>query len=117
MKKTFAELREQRLAANEKLGDIYAAAAKRELNDEEKLQVINLTREIESCEREMRAINLDMANMEAQKSRRNSDVNARLRELMMESRETKSTRSITLNPIASTSEINNIKASYIRVTR
>ena len=42
-KKTFSQLREQRLAANEKLGDIYVKAANRELNDEEKMQVINLT--------------------------------------------------------------------------
>ena len=35
-KKTYSQLREQRLAANEKLGDIYVQAANRELTDEEK---------------------------------------------------------------------------------
>lgn len=114
MKKTFEELREQRLAANEKLGDIYVKAANRELTDEEKMQVTNLTREIENCEREMRGINLEVANMEAQKSHRKRDIAAYIREQMMESRETKSTRTITLNPInpaAVPAETANIKAS------
>ena len=114
MKKTFEELREQRLAANEKLGDIYVKAANRELTDEEKMQVTNLTREIENCEREMRGINLEVANLEAQKSHRKRDIAAYIREQMMESRETKSTRTITLNPInpaAVPAETANIKAS------
>ena len=111
MKKTFEELREQRLAANEKLGDIYVKAANRELTDEEKMQVTNLSREIENCEREMRGINLEVANQEAQKSHRKRDISAYIREQMMESRETKSTRTITLNPVASPSETANIKAS------
>ena len=111
MKKTFEELREQRLAANEKLGDIYVKAANRELTDEEKMQVTNLSREIENCEREMRGINLEVANQEAQKSHRKRDIAAYIREQMNESRETKSTRTITLNPVASPSETANIKAS------
>ena len=114
MKKTFEELREQRLAANEKLGDIYVKAANRELTDEEKMQVTNLTREIENCEREMRGINLEVANQEAQKSHRKRDIAAYIREQMVESRETKSTRTITLNPInpaAVPAETANIKAS------
>ena len=111
MKKTFEELREQRMTANEKLGDIYVKAANRELTDEEKMQVTNLTREIENCEREMRGINLEVANQEAQKSHRKRDISAYIREQMMESRETKSTRTITLNPVASPSETANIKAS------
>ena len=114
MKKTFEELREQRLAANEKLGDIYVKAANRELTDEEKMQVTNLSREIENCEREMRGINLEVANQEAQKSHRKRDIAAYIREQMVESRETKSTRTITLNPInpaAVPAETANIKAS------
>ena len=111
MKKTFEELREQRMTANEKLGDIYVKAANRELTDEEKMQVTNLSREIENCEREMRGINLEVANQEAQKSHRKRDIAAYIREQMMESRETKSTRTITLNPVASPSETANIKAS------
>ena len=114
MKKTFEELREQRMTANEKLGDIYVKAANRELTDEEKMQVTNLSREIENCEREMRGINLEVANQEAQKSHRKRDIAAYIREQMMESRKTKSTRTITLNPInpaAVPAETANIKAS------
>ena len=114
MKKTFEELREQRMTANEKLGDIYVKAANRELTDEEKMQVTNLTREIENCEREMRGINLEVANQEAQKAHRSKDIAAYIREQMNESRETKSTRTITLNPInpaAVPAETANIKAS------
>ena len=111
MKKTFEELREQRMTANEKLGDIYVKAANRELTDEEKMQVTNLTREIENCEREMRGINLEVANQEAQKAHRSKDIAAYIREQMNESRETKSTRTITLNPVTLNTETNNIKAS------
>ena len=111
MKKTFEELREQRMTANEKLGDIYVKAANRELTDEEKMQVTNLTREIENCEREMRGINLEVANQEAQKAHRSKDIAAYIREQMNESRETKSTRTITLNPVTVSTETNNIKAS------
>lgn len=111
MKKTFEELREQRMTANEKLGDIYVKAANRELTDEEKMQVTNLTREIENCEREMRGINLEVANLEAQKAHRSKDIAAYIREQMNESRETKSTRTITLNPVTLNTETNNIKAS------
>lgn len=114
MKKTFEELREQRMTANEKLGDIYVKAANRELTDEEKMQVTNLTREIENCEREMRGINLEVANQEAQKAHRSKDIAAYIREQMNESRETKSTRTITLNPINPATvpaETANIKAS------
>ena len=110
-KKTFEELREQRMTANEKLGDIYVKAANRELTDEEKMQVTNLTREIENCEREMRGINLEVANQEAQKAHRSKDIAAYIREQMNESRETKSTRTITLNPVTLVTETNNIKAS------
>ena len=111
MKKTFEELREQRMTANEKLGDIYVKAANRELTDEEKMQVTNLTREIENCEREMRGINLEVANLEAQKAHRSKDIAAYIREQMNESRETKSTRTITLNPVTVSTETNNVKAS------
>ena len=78
------------------------------------MQVTNLTREIENCEREMRGINLEVANQEAQKAHRSKDIAAYIREQMNESRETKSTRTITLNPINPATvpaETANIKAS------
>lgn len=111
MKKTFQEWREQYLSANEKLGDIYVKAANRELTAEEQMQVTNATREVEEAKRGMDLANAEAGNLEAQKHRHISDVNSRIRELMMESRETKSTRTITLNPVASSTETANIKAS------
>jgi HK97 family phage major capsid protein len=112
--KTFAEWREQYMSANEKLGDLENKNANREVNEwesAEQMQKITLEREIAEAKRGMDLCNADAANREAQKIHRNADLNARIRELMMESRETKSTRTITLKPVASESETNNIKAS------
>ena len=95
-KKTFAQLREQRLAANEKLGDIYVKAANRELNDEEKMKVLNLTREIEMCEREMRGINLDVTNQEANASREKANIAKSFRSLLSEAAKTGQKREILL---------------------
>ena len=113
-KKTFNELNSQRLAANEKLGDIYVKAANRELTAEEKMEVINLTREIEQCEREMKGINLEVANVQAQANRRKSDIDAYFREQMKAAREGTSKRTILLNPGtdgAGTNVTGNIAAS------
>ena len=95
-KKTFEQLREQRLVANEKLGDIYVKAANRELNDEEKMQVINLTREIEMCEREMKGINLEVTNQQANASRETANKKAAFRELVSEAAKTGQKREILL---------------------
>ena len=99
-KKTFQQLRQQRMAANEKLGDLYQKAANRELTAAEQIEETNLTREIENCEREMRAINLEAANTDARRATRHEDANAALREIMQQSRETKSARTLTLYPQA-----------------
>jgi hypothetical protein len=115
MKKTFAELREQRMAANEKLGDIYVKAANRELNDEEKMQVLNLTREIEECEREMRGINLDVTNQEAQKSRREVEKKAAFREVLEKLR-TGAEREILLNAAAGNVSANIAASGAIELT-
>jgi len=97
-KKTFSQLREQRIAANEKLGDIYVKAANRELNDEEKMQVINLTREIEMCEREMKGITLDVTNQEANASREKANIAKSFRGLLSEAAKTGQKREILLFP-------------------
>lgn len=96
-KKTFAELREARLAANEKLGDIYMKAANRELNNEEQMEVYNLTREIEQCENAMRGINLETENIKANAARERADKAKYFRELLKDSRDGKSSRTILLN--------------------
>lgn len=96
-KKTYKELREQRLAANEKLGDIYQAAANRELTAEEQIQVENLNREIDQCEKQMRGINLDTANLEAKRASRNADIKKQFRELLLQNAEGKSKRTVLLD--------------------
>jgi len=95
-KKTFDSLRSQRLAANEKLGDIYVKAANRELNDEEKIQVTNLTREIEMCEREMTGINLEVTNKKLTAEREKADKAQSFRELLKDVRNGKVDREILL---------------------
>ena len=97
-KKTYSQLREQRLAANEKLGDIYVKAANRELNDEEKMQVINLTREIEMCEREMTGINLDVTNQKANASREQASKKAAFREILKDAKDHAQKREVLLFP-------------------
>lgn len=98
MKKTFAELREQRMAANEKLGDLYAKAQNRELTDDEKIQEINLTREIRQCEDAMRALNLEGENAKITAEREKANKGAHLREILSDLRQGKGEREITLAP-------------------
>lgn len=100
-KKSFEQLREQRLAANEKLGDIYVKAANRELTDEENMQVINLTREIEMCEREMKGINLEVANQQINATREQANKQAAFRELVSEAAKTGQKREVLLFPTQS----------------
>jgi len=115
-KKTFAQLREQRLAANEKLGDIYVKAANRELNEEEKMQVINLTREIEMCEREMKGINLDATNQQANASRETANKKAAFRELVSEAARTGQKREVLLFPTDSNVKGNVTASGAIELT-
>jgi hypothetical protein len=114
-KKTFEELREQRSTANEKLGDLYLKANNREFTAEEQMEVTNLTREIEECERQMRGINLDQEHSKAVAERERMAKNEQFRALMRESREGKSLRTILLNPgtnvDGSSNTIGNIAAS------
>ncbi len=97
-KKTFAELREQRMAANEKLGDLYSKATNRELNEEEKIQEINLTREIRQCEDAMRALNLEAENGKITAEREKANKGAHLREILADLRQGRGEREITLAP-------------------
>jgi hypothetical protein len=69
MKQTFEQLRERYKSANEKLGDLYIKAANRELTPEEKMEEINLTREINQCKESMQGINLELENAKATASR------------------------------------------------
>ena len=113
-KKTFAEWREQYVTANEKLGDLCNKNANREVKDwdsADQMQKIQFETQIAEAKRGMDLANADAANLEAQKFQHSRDIAAYIREQMNESRETKSTRTITLNPVTVSTETNNIKAS------
>lgn len=99
-KKTFAELREQRMNAMEKLNDLYITAdnEKRELTSDEKLQEAKYKREIEQAQIEMRQINLDADNSKTVASRKADMINANFRTLLQNVRQGKAEREITLAP-------------------
>lgn len=86
------------MAANEKLGDLYAKAQNRELTDDEKIQEINLTREIRQCEDAMRALNLEGENAKITAEREKANKGAHLREILSDLRQGKGEREITLAP-------------------
>ena len=94
----FKELKERRLQANEKLGNLYQKAANRELTAEEKIEETNLVREIQMCENGMREINLEAANELNMRSRANETLRKSFREVLKQAREEKSTRTILLSP-------------------
>ena len=94
--KDYKQLREQRMAVNEKLGDLYAKAANRELTDEEKMTEINLSRELSQCEAAMRAINLDEENAKTAALHASENTAANFREYLKGVRSGKSDREITL---------------------
>ena len=97
-KKTFAQYREQRFAANEKLGDIYIKAANRDLSAEEQMQVTNLNREIEMCEIAMRGMKLDSDYENAMRENALVNKNRAFRELVEEACKTGQKRELLLAP-------------------
>lgn len=96
-KKIFAELREKRTAAEEKIGDIYAKAANRKFTEDEEMEVLNLKREVDLCETKMSGINLEMQNANAMTNHRRETINRTFREELESSLKTQSQRSILLN--------------------
>ncbi len=94
-KKTFEQLREQRLAANEKLGDLYAKAANRELTPDEKMQEINLTRELNQIDEQMKTMNREAEHSKVA-SMKQVDKNKMVREYLKEVRDGKAARELLL---------------------
>lgn len=97
-KKTFEQLREQRFAANEKLGDIYIKASNRELTAEEQMNVTNLSREIEMCERQMKGIKMDADYNNTMRENAMVNKNKAFREIMMDAYKTGQKRELLLAP-------------------
>ena len=109
--KTFEQLNAQRMTANTKLGDLYENAKNRELNDEEKMQELNLSREIRQCEDAMRALNLEGENAKLNAMREQHNKAERFREMLKDVRLGKTEREILLRPDGATNVTANIQAS------
>ena len=98
MKKTFIELREARNTANEKLGDLYMNAKNRELTAEEKIEEMNLTRELNQLDEQMKFLNRENDNAKAQAEASKANKAKSFRELLKDVRNGKADREILLKP-------------------
>ena len=105
---TFMQLREARNKANEKLGDLYMNAKNRELTAEEKIEEMNLTRELNQLDEQMKFLNRENDNAKAEASKANKA--KAFRELLKDVRNGKADREILLRP-AQTGDTNAIEAS------
>lgn len=99
-KKTFEQLREQRLSANEKLGDLYAKAANREFTPEERMEEMNLTRELNQLDEQMKFLNRETDNAKAVAEASKANKAKAFRELLKDVRNGKADREILLRPAA-----------------
>lgn len=115
-KQTYESLREKRNIAQEKLGNIYAGAANRPLNDEENIEVLNLTREIELAEREMKSLNIEMTHTQLMAEREKADKSAAFREVLKDIRAGKGEREILLNPATGNVTANIAASGAINLT-
>jgi HK97 family phage major capsid protein len=109
-KMTFMQLREARNQANEKLGDLYMNAKNRELTAEEKIEEMNLTRELNQLDEQMKFLNRENDNAKAQAEASKANKAKAFRELLKDVRNGKADREILLRP-ASPGDTNNIEAS------
>jgi len=110
-KKTFEQLRQQRDAANTKLGELYLKANDREeLTAEEKIQEANLEREIKMCENEMRGMKLESDHAAVQLENHKREVSEQFRQMLRECKDGKMNREILLAPSGGNTSAN-IQAS------
>ena len=107
---TFMQLREARNKANEKLGDLYMNAKNRELTAEEKIEEMNLTRELNQLDEQMKFLNRENDNAKAQAEASKANKAKAFRELLKDVRNGKADREILLRP-AQEGDTNAIEAS------
>ena len=107
---TFMQLREARNKANEKLGDLYMNAKNRELTAEEKIEEMNLTRELNQLDEQMKFLNRENDNAKAQAEASKANKAKAFRELLKDVRNGKADREILLRP-AQEGDTNTIEAS------
>jgi HK97 family phage major capsid protein len=104
------QLREARNQANEKLGDLYMNAKNRELTAEEKIEEMNLTRELNQLDEQMKFLNRENDNAKAQAEASKANKAKAFRELLKDVRNGKADREILLRP-ANVGDKNAIEAS------
>lgn len=97
-KMTFMQLREARNKANEKLGDLYMNAKNREFTAEEKIEEMNLTRELNQLDEQMKFLNRENDNAKAQAEASKANKAKAFRELLKDVRNGKADREILLRP-------------------
>ena len=107
---TFMQLREARNKANEKQGDLYMNAKNRELTAEEKIEEMNLTRELNQLDEQMKFLNRENDNAKAQAEASKANKAKAFRELLKDVRNGKADREILLRP-AQEGDTNTIEAS------
>lgn len=95
---TFVQLREARNKANEQLGDLYMNAKNRELTAEEKIEEMNLTRELNQLDEQMKFLNRENDNAKAQAEASKANKAKAFRELLKDVRNGKADREILLRP-------------------
>lgn len=108
--KSFDEAKQRSREVNEKLGDLYVKAAGRELTDEERIEEMNLTRELQYLNGEMTRLNRENENMTAREKNMKAEKAASFREFLQDVRTGKADREILLNP-ATGNTTANIQAS------
>ena len=109
-KMNFMQLRDARNKANEKLGDLYMNAKNRELTAEEKIEEMNLTRELNQLDEQMKFLNRENDNAKAQAEASKANKAKAFRELLKDVRNGKADREILLRP-AQEGDTNTIEAS------
>ena len=97
-KKTFEQLREQRLAANEKFGDLFAKTANREMTAEELLEKEMIERELLQIDEQMKLVNRETENAKAVEGMARQNKNKQFREYIQNVRQNKADREILLAP-------------------
>ena len=99
-KKTFAQLREQRLAANEKLGDLFVKVGNREMTAEETLEKEMIERELLQIDEQMKLATREAENAKAVEGMNLANKNKAFREVIMDARATGQKRELLLAPSA-----------------
>lgn len=113
--KNFDALKQRRLEANEKLGDLYLKASGRELTAEEKIEEMNLSRECALLDEQMKFINRENENAKSRQEVK-PDTQAQFREYLKDVRTGKADREILLKATGGNTTANIEASGAINLT-